>query len=90
MVVGQRWDLDVIRPLEFDGDWDSRLRAEILERGELHRPSGSDYFIFPRLVFVEMPPFAIGRAGWDNWTIYHALQQKWPVVDAGQNAVNEV
>ena len=82
LVVGQRWDLDVTRSLNFDSDWARRLRAEVLEQGELHRPSGSDYFIFPRSVFVEMPPFAIGRAGWDNWTIYHALERNWPVVDA--------
>jgi len=29
-----------------------------------------------------MPDFAIGRAGWDNWMIYHARQRGWPVVDA--------
>jgi hypothetical protein len=29
-----------------------------------------------------MPDFAIGRAGWDNWMIYHACQQGWPVIDA--------
>ncbi len=28
-----------------------------------------------------MPDFAIGRAGWDNWMIYHARQQGWPVID---------
>jgi len=29
-----------------------------------------------------MPQFAIGRAGWDNWMIYWARRQGWPVVDA--------
>ena len=51
-------------------------------RGRLHLPAGSDYFVFPRLLFAEMPDFAIGRAGWDNWMIYHARQMSWPVVDA--------
>jgi hypothetical protein len=82
LVVGQRWDLDVTRGLDFNTNWDRRLCDQVHSQGSLHRPSGSDYFIFPRSIFTDMPPFAIGRAGWDNWTIYHALQSGWPVVDA--------
>jgi hypothetical protein len=48
----------------------------------LHRPAGSDYFVFPRSAFAKIPDFAIGRAGWDNWMIYHARQQGWPVIDS--------
>lgn len=82
VIVGQRWDLDVRQPLDFSGDWESRLRDLVQERGALHRPAGSDYFIFPRGCFASVPDFTIGRAGWDNWMIYHARCQKWSVVDA--------
>ena len=82
LVVGQRWDLDVTDELDFGSGWAADLRTAVLARGGLHAPSGSDYFIFPRHIFTHMPDFAIGRAGWDNWMIYHALQQGWPVVDA--------
>jgi hypothetical protein len=43
---------------------------------------GSDYFIFPRDCFADMPEFAIGRAGWDNWMIYKARKEGWATVDA--------
>jgi hypothetical protein len=33
-------------------------------------------------MFLDMPDFAIGRAGWDNWMIYRALQEGCPVIDA--------
>jgi hypothetical protein len=82
LILGQRWDLDVRQPLDFSYGWDQRLRAEIQARGRLHLPAGSDYFVFPRELFQEMPDFAIGRAGWDNWMIYQAKQQGWPVVDS--------
>jgi hypothetical protein len=82
LVVGQRWDLDVTQLLDFSAGWDTRLRADTQNRGELHTPSGSDYFIFPREVFVDMPDFAIGRAGWDNWMIFQAREKQWPVIDA--------
>jgi len=82
LVVGQRWDLDVRGLIDFSPGWDARLRADTHTRGGLHTPSGSDYFIFPREVFIDMPNFAIGRAGWDNWMIFQARENKWPVIDA--------
>ena len=82
LIVGQRWDLDVREPLEFTPGWPERLRLRARTQGKLHRASGSDYFIFPRDCFQEMPAFAIGRAGWDNWMIYAGRRYGWPVVDA--------
>lgn len=81
LMIGQRWDLDLPQPYDFSSGWEQRLRAEVKQSGQLHLPAGSDFFIFPRALFREMPDFAIGRAGWDNWMIYHARRQGWPVVD---------
>ncbi len=81
LLIGQRWDLDVAEPLEFMSGWELRLLEQVRQRGRLHPPAGSDYFIFPRSLFTDMPDFAIGRAGWDNWMIYYARQHGWPVVD---------
>jgi hypothetical protein len=82
LIVGQRWDLGVTEPLDFGAGWAERLRARTLEQGKLHRASGSDYFIFPRDCYNDMPRFAIGRAGWDNWMIYAGRVRAWPVIDA--------
>jgi hypothetical protein len=82
LLVGQRWDLDVTQDLDFGAGWDQRLRHDLQARGRLHAPAGSDFFVFPCDLFLEMPDFAIGRAGWDNWMIYRARQQGWPVIDA--------
>ncbi|MFC2025904.1 hypothetical protein ACFLUC_01785 [Chloroflexota bacterium] len=81
LIIGQRWDLEVNNPLDFSPGWDLRLLEKIRSQAELHPPAGSDYFIFPRSCFIEMPDFAIGRAGWDNWMIYHARQMGWVVAD---------
>jgi len=84
LIVGRRWDLDIRQALPFTAGWGRDFQAIVRSQGKQHPPAGSDYFIFPRAVFVEIPDFAIGRAGWDNWMIYHALKQKWPVVDASE------
>ncbi len=85
LVVGQRWDLELTTALQFTPHWDQRLRSVVQAHGTLHAPAGSDYFIFPRTVFTDVPDFAIGRAGWDNWMIYHVIQNRWPVVDATES-----
>jgi hypothetical protein len=81
LIVGQRYDLDLLQPLDFNPGWDLLLLADVGNRGRLHAPAGSDYFIFPRTCFTDLPNFTIGRAGWDNWMIYHARRQQLPVVD---------
>jgi len=82
LIVGRRWDLDISQPLDFSSGWAPRLQEMVRRAGSLHQPAGSDYFVFPRECFTDIPAFAIGRAGWDNWMIYHARQQDWPTVDA--------
>jgi hypothetical protein len=82
LLIGQRWDLDVTEPLDFSSGWETHLQDELRRDGRLHPPAGSDYFVFPRHLLTEIPDFAIGRAGWDNWMIYHGVRQPWPVIDA--------
>ncbi len=82
LMIGQRYDMDITTPLDFSEGWQERLQAECKETGKLHKPMGSDYFVFPRTCFKQIPDFAIGRAGWDNWMIYEARQQDWRTVDA--------
>ncbi|NOY98842.1 MAG: hypothetical protein GXP40_06525 [Chloroflexi bacterium] len=82
VMLGRRWDLDVTEPLDFSGDWESLLREQARRDGNLHKPAGSDYFVFPRACYTDIPDFAIGRAGWDNWMIYKARAEKWAVIDA--------
>ena len=81
VLLSQRWDLDVTEPLDFSGDWNNHLSSIVHGQGQLHRPAGSDFFLFPKSCYQDIPDFAIGRAGWDNWMIYKARKEKWPVID---------
>ena len=81
VLVSQRWDLDVTEPIPFIPGWQDRLSSMVHQKGQLHRPAGSDFFLFPRSMFREVPDFTIGRAGWDNWMIYKARKEKWSVID---------
>lgn len=83
LMNGRRTDLDVEKEIDFNFlDWEEKLRNEVSKNGKLHGYSGIDYFIFPRNFPHQLPDFAVGRAGWDNWLIYHTLSLKIPVIDA--------
>jgi hypothetical protein len=81
VLLSQRWDLEITQPLDFTEGWESRLSSMVHSQGTLHRPAGSDFFLFPLSMFHEIPPFTIGRAGWDNWMIYKARHEGWAVID---------
>lgn len=83
LINGRRWDLDVKEEINFsDPKWEDKLRQRIAKEGVLHGFSGIDYFIFPRDLPHGLPPFAVGRPGWDNWLIYRSRSLKIPVADA--------
>lgn len=82
LLGGQRWDLDLDGALSLESDWIGHLRRAIRERGVCHPPSGSDYFVYRRGLWCDIPPFAVGRVGWDNWMIYRCLANGVPVIDA--------
>jgi len=82
VLMGQRWDLEQSALLDFSEGWQNRLRNTVHATGRLHRPAGSDYFLFPNSCYNNLPAFIIGRAGWDNWMIYHARKSSFPAIDA--------
>ena len=87
LLVGQRWDLDVQTDLDFSEGWESAFDEDLNARGRRHPAGGSDYFVFPRGIFQEIPAFAIGRSGWDNWMFYEARVRGWKLINCS-SAIN--
>lgn len=81
VLLSQRWDYDITAPIDFVAGWENQLRESVRKQDQLHRPAGSDFFLFPRSCYTDIPNFAIGRAGWDNWMIYKARMEGWAVID---------
>ncbi len=79
LMVGQRWNLRIF--IDFKKDWEKRLITLLEKEGELSPPFSIDYFVFPKGIWGEIPPFTIGRPAWDNWMIYQAHSQGIPIVN---------
>ncbi len=82
LMLGQRWDLDIMEPWSFASDhWQLELKALLRRKGLLHPPNGIDFFCFTRGMYADIPPFTIGRLAWDNWLVWRAWSSGIPVVD---------
>jgi hypothetical protein len=80
LAIGRRWDTDVTAPVDF-ADGGAALRELAVRSGSLDLGRGSDYFVFRRETDFGLPPFAVGRPGWDNWMIGRALELRLPLID---------
>ncbi len=56
VLLSQRWDMDITTPLDFTPGWQGRLSSTVQRQGSLHRPAGSDFFLFPAPPTATSPP----------------------------------
>jgi hypothetical protein len=88
LMAGRRWDVDVTEPLDFERDWETRLRQLALRTNRQRPAQWIDYFVFPKgLYYRQIPEFVIGRPGWDNWLLWYPRTAGVPVVDASKMVV---
>ncbi len=85
LMVGRRYNVNINQLWNFASEnWDTRLVHLAEQVGEMDQPCAIDYFVFTRDLFQNIPEFAIGRIGYDNWLIYKARSEKVPVLDASK------
>ncbi len=88
LMVGRRTNVDLDEPTIYESpEQEVRLRALVSRQGVLGRPNAIDYFVFPRGLFPNFPPFAIGRPWWDNWFLWKACESNTALVDASEVVV---
>ncbi|EDZ93722.1 MAG: glycosyltransferase [Limnospira sp. PMC 1291.21] len=85
LMVGRRWNLDIEEPVNFDNpNWEQQLHHQIHTAGIFSGIGALDYFVFPKPLFNQLPAFAIGRPGWDNWMVGEGLKQGYRVINGSQ------
>lgn len=82
LLVGQCVDISLRDPIDFrDSEWEQRLRSAASLVGRLREPEAIDFFVFRRGAIDSLPPFAVGRPGWDNWLIWRGRQLRMKVIN---------
>lgn len=84
LMIGQRTTVDVREPLDVtDAGWETKLGERARREGHPDGPTAIDYMVFPHASEMwKLPPFAVGRPGWDNWFVENTRKRGIPVVDA--------
>jgi len=82
LMTAQRWNLDVTDPLDFSRGWEDKLRLAVSSHGRLHHHTGIDFWVYPRGLLNNMPPFAVGRVAYECWCLYKARLMKAHLIDA--------
>lgn len=83
LMVGECWNLDLPAPLPFDDpSWPAQILRRVSQSAVRRGTSYIDYFVFSRHLYAEIPPFAVGRAGFDNWLVWKARALGATVVNA--------
>lgn len=83
LAVGRRHDLNIVSLIDYKNKlWEKKLLDKVKQEAKLHSAAGIDYFIFNRNSFNNLPAFAVGRVGWDNWMIFEARRKKMKTIDA--------
>jgi hypothetical protein len=82
-LMGARpWNLDVVGELPFEEGWEWRLSERAVAEGELRSARSCDFFVFPRGMWGTLPPFAIGRAYFDNALLHRTRQIGAALIDS--------
>jgi len=82
LAIGQRWDIDIQKFIDFNSNWDEILLEQTLKNGIQKPCNWIDYFVFNKGLYLDkLLPFLIGRPSWDNWLIWKARNLNVPVVD---------
>jgi hypothetical protein len=88
LVVGRTWDLDIQEELvPFDDGCEEELHRRVAAEGVERGVWWIDFFVFRLHSIGQIPPFAVGRPGWDNWMMWQARKLHFPVVDVSPSTL---
>ena len=88
LMVGHRWDLDVLDIVNFNDQIENEIFWKDAQKKSLkHACTGIDYFVFRKHSFTNLPDFAIGRPGYDNWLLWNARRHFMPLIDVSNEVM---
>ncbi len=92
LIVASRFNCHIDHPFSFENGWATELRQRARSENRMYPAGGSDIFVFPRGLLLEVPPFAIGRGYWDNWLMREARRTGADLIDvtAAVTAVHQM
>ena len=84
LLLGGRWNVKAIDIDFSDLSWQEKAKQFASASGWFDGEIAMDYFIFPKDIDWQLPPFLLGRSSWDSYFCYRAEKMRMPVIDVSQ------
>ena len=81
LLVGRRINVEIQKSINISESFETDFIDFVKKDWTPGRPDQIDCFVFPKGMVKDMPPFAVGRAGWDNWLIADTKRKRIPIID---------
>lgn len=88
LMTGRRWNLNVLESLDFRDNWEDSLTKNVVNRGGLGKHTQIDFWVYPKGLLNDMPPFAIGRVAYECWCLFKARERKAQLIDATSSVMS--
>jgi len=86
--VGRKTSIRMTDRIDFsDPQWETKLKSRA-EREGFHVTYDSDFFVFPKGLYQNVPRFAIGRCYWSSWLMWDVRRRKIPMIDLTRAVVS--
>jgi len=84
VLTGRCIYMNIFEPLDFTSSLTlNNLRRVALHSGNLGPADSTDYFLFPKGLFRDLLPLAIGRQQWHAWLLWYVIHKRGGcIVDA--------
>lgn len=80
IVVGERVSLNIFNEIDLKEDTEKIYKLAI-EKGASDGLWAIDYFLFPKGMYNNVPPFVIGCSSYDNWLIWYCKNNHIPIIN---------
>ena len=88
LMVGHRWNINLMDIVNFNDQKESEIFWKDAQKKSIkHACTGIDYFVFRKNSFTNLPDFAIGRPGFDNWILWNARRHFIPLIDVSNEVM---
>ena len=85
LIVGERTSVNILNKIDFSNDIQIKsIFNKAKSEGASDGIWAIDYFIFPKGMYKEIPPFAIGCSCYDNWLIAYAKENSIPIINTSR------
>jgi hypothetical protein len=82
LLGGRVWNTAIRSEINFSAGWQDDLRSVVASNGRLRHIASCDYFVFNKTLWGKLPPYALGRVGFDNALLFRARSRGSWLIDA--------